>query len=190
MTPRNFIVALLYAAAALVANPALSGEMSAADRTAIEDMRSDSLRRLVIHESAQPRIDAGYFSATGESLEIPADGEIRLINFWATWCAPCREEMPALDALRVALEGEAVVMAIATGRNRLEDIERFNTETGISMPVNLDPRGEMASAYGVLGLPSTIILDGEGREIARLTGAADWAEAEGILRALAVATAD
>jgi len=190
MTLRKLSFALLYAATALVANPGHAGALTAEDRSAIQAMRSDSLRRLVIHAEPRTALDIGYFAPSGEPLELPADGQLRLVNFWATWCAPCREEMPALDALRQALEGEAIVMAIATGRNRIEDIERFNAETGIVMPVNLDPRGEMASAYGVLGLPSTIILDGEGREIARLTGAADWAEAEDILRALVAATAD
>lgn len=190
MTLRNLSFALFYAATALVANPAIAGDISATDRAAISDMRSDSLRRLVIHETPRDVVDAGYQSRMGEALTIPADGQLRLVNFWATWCAPCREEMPALDQLRAELEGEAIVMAIATGRNRMEDIEAFNAEFGITMPINLDPRGDMASAYGAMGLPATVILDGQGREIARLTGAAKWAEAADILRALAAATAD
>ena len=190
MNIRNLTLALLYAAAALVANPVAAGTLSDADRSAIEAMRADSLRRLVIHQTPRDRVETGYQSAMGEALSIPADGQLRVVNFWATWCAPCREEMPALESLRTELAGEVIVMAIATGRNRMEDIERFNSEMEITIPVLLDPRGEMASDYGVLGLPTTVILDGEGREIARLTGAADWAGAAEILRALAAATAD
>ena len=112
------------------------------------------------------------------------------MNFWATWCAPCREEMPALDRLRAELGDEAGVIAIATGRNRVEDIERFNEDVGVTMPINLDPRGDLAAAHGAMGLPTTIVFDGEGREIARLTGAAEWDKAGPIIRALVEALAD
>ncbi|MEX0970569.1 MAG: TlpA disulfide reductase family protein [Paracoccaceae bacterium] len=190
MTLRKLSFALLYAATALVANPSIAGTISADERAAIQDMRHDSLRRLVIHAEPRAAVDVGYVAQSGEALHIPADGRIHVVNFWATWCAPCREEMPALDRLRADLGEEAGVIAIATGRNRIEDIERFNTETGVTMPINLDARGELAAAHGAMGLPTTIIFDGEGREIARLTGAAEWDEAAPIIRALAAALAE
>ncbi|MGR3723333.1 TlpA family protein disulfide reductase [Abyssibius alkaniclasticus] len=190
MTLRKLSFALLYAATALVANPSIAGTLSAEERAAIESMRSDSLRRLVIHSEPRDVVDVGYVSKAGEAQTIPANGRLNVVNFWATWCAPCREEMPALDRLRAELGDEAGVIAIATGRNRVEDIERFNEDVGVTMPINLDPRGDLAAAHGAMGLPTTIVFDGEGREIARLTGAAEWDKAGPIIRALVEALAD
>ncbi len=108
-----------------------------------------------------------------------------ILNFWATWCAPCREEMPALDA--VAAEGEVAVVTLATGRNTVDGIERFFEEEGIEeLPILLDPSQAAAREMSVLGLPVTVLIDAEGREVARLTGGAEWdaPEAEAVLDAL------
>ncbi|MFV2035211.1 MAG: TlpA disulfide reductase family protein [Halocynthiibacter sp.] len=110
------------------------------------------------------------------------------MNFWATWCAPCREEMPALDALQLKIGGDDFqVMTIATGRNRLSGINRFYEDANVTtLPILLDPKGKLATRMGALGLPVTILLNREGREIARLTGGADWAteNAMAVLQAL------
>jgi len=98
------------------------------------------------------------------------------VNFWATWCVPCREEMPALDALQGEFGGERFqVVTIATGRNELAAIDRFYKGAGIQhLPVLLDPRQAVARDMGVLGLPSSVLLGPDGNEIARLIGDAEW----------------
>jgi thiol-disulfide isomerase/thioredoxin len=100
-----------------------------------------------------------------------------LLNFWATWCAPCREEMPSLDALQAELGGDDFqVVAIAAGHNPAPAIEKFLTEAKITnLPVLLDPRQGLARGMGVMGMPVTILIDRDGNEIARLIGGADWA---------------
>lgn len=103
-------------------------------------------------------------------------GKVLLVNFWATWCFPCREEMPSLDALQAAQGGDDFeVLTVAAGRNPPPAIDRFFEEEGIgNLPKLLDPRQELARAFGVLGLPVTVLIDREGREVARLIGDADW----------------
>ena len=99
-----------------------------------------------------------------------------LVNFWATWCAPCRKEMPQLNALQKEFGGDDFqVLTIATGRNSEEGIKRFFEEAGVdSLPRHQDPKQKLASQMGVFGLPISVLLDREGREIARLQGDAKW----------------
>ena len=115
-------------------------------------------------------------------------GRVIVVSFWATWCAPCREEMPTLEALASGMEGRGLaVLTIATGRNSPQGITRFFAEAGVeTLPRHTDPGGALARTMGVMGLPVTLILDPEGREIARLIGEADWnaPDAHAILEAL------
>ena len=99
-----------------------------------------------------------------------------ILNIWATWCAPCRKEMPMLSELQTEFGGEAFeVVTIATGRNPRPAMEAFFDELGVdNLPHHADERQNLARSLGVLGLPVTLILDPEGNEIARLQGDADW----------------
>ena len=103
-------------------------------------------------------------------------GKVVLLNFWATWCAPCREEMPSLDALQKAKGGEAFeVLTVASGRNTEAAINRFFQESGVTdLPTLTDPQMALARAFGVMAMPVTILIDAEGNEVARMTGDADW----------------
>lgn len=177
MKTSALIPTLLYAAMTMAVNPVAAQTISAELRIELMDMRVDEMRKLKVLEEAEDLIDVAFTDPVGnEHFLADTNGKIRVVNFWATWCAPCREEMPALAALETMLGGEDFqVMAIATGRNRLEGIERFNAEAGVTnLPVLLDPRGKLGAQFGALGLPLTVILNREGQEIARLTGGADW----------------
>ncbi len=187
---RPLLTALLYAALTLGANPVVAIE--AETRQIILDMRIDDMRKMKILAEAAKPVTTEFEDVDGNKMTFTdTNGQFRLVNFWATWCAPCREEMPALDALQVELGGDDFqVMTIATGRNRLSGIYKFYAEANVTnLPILLDPRGKLATRMGALGLPVTILLDREGREIARLTGGADWAteNAIAVLRALMAA---
>jgi thiol-disulfide isomerase/thioredoxin len=113
-------------------------------------------------------------------------GKWVVLNFWATWCAPCRTEMPMLDRLQVAMP-DIAVLPVATGRNAVEGIERFYEEAGVTaLPVLRDPKSDLARSIGVMALPVTVILNPEGQEVARLIGDAHWDSdnAKAILAAL------
>ena len=172
----SLISALLYAAMSFGANPVLAEMSDAVALQSILDMRQGDMRKLTVHNAPGDPVTLGFQDANGNAMSFAdTSGQFRVVNFWATWCAPCREEMPALDALNMEMSDRLTVLTIATGRNRMEGIEDFFAETQIeSLPILLDPKGELARAVGVVGLPVTLILDPEGREVARLIGGADW----------------
>ena len=107
-------------------------------------------------------------------------GKVVLLNLWATWCAPCRHEMPALDALKSELGGKDFdVVALATDRGGFDKPRKFWTDTGIrALGLYLDT-GDATHVLGVIGMPTTLLVGRDGREIGRLIGPAEWASPEG-----------
>ena len=162
----------LYLALGLGANAAL------ADSAQLEALREGDMKKLVFHSAPQPASGASYQLADGAGSGQLADyrGQYVLLNFWATWCAPCRKEMPTLAALQAEFGGEAFqVVTLATGRNSASGIKKFFDKIGVTnLPRHQDPKQAVARDMAVLGLPITVILDPEGQEIARLRGDADW----------------
>lgn len=169
---RRLRLAILYTALCLAANAAI-----AADVATLEALREGDMRKLRFHETAT-EVPATVFTDPdgGEHRLSDWRGRHVLLNFWATWCAPCRKEMPMLDALQSEFGGDAFeVVTVATGRNSVPGIRRFFEETGVeNLPILLDPKQELAREMAVLGLPITVLIDPEGREIARLIGDAEW----------------
>ncbi|QBF30422.1 TlpA disulfide reductase family protein [Thalassococcus sp. S3] len=181
---KKFFAALVYTALTFGANAAL------ADMSAIADLREGDMKKLVIHPAPVETSDAAYVLADGAGEASLADhrGKYVLLNFWATWCAPCRKEMPMLSELQTEFGGDTFeVLTLATGRNSPAGIVKFFEETGIdNLPRHQDPKQAIAREMGVFGLPITVILNPDGEEIARLRGDADWASdsAKAIIAAL------
>ncbi|MEX3314522.1 TlpA family protein disulfide reductase [Sulfitobacter sp. PS-8MA] len=169
---KNLVLGFVYTLLVAGANPAL------ADVADIAGLREGDMKKLVVHDAPQAASDATFEREdSGEAMSLADfEGQYVLVNFWATWCAPCRKEMPQLNALQKEFGGEDFqVLTIATGRNTPEGIKRFFEEAEIdSLPRHQDPKQKLASQMGVLGLPITVLLDREGREIARLQGDAEW----------------
>jgi thiol-disulfide isomerase/thioredoxin len=168
---------LVYTLGVAPASPAAAQALDAAGRAEIEALRDGEMRKLTVHEAPAPAPDVAFVGADGAETTLAAsDGKLRVVNFWATWCAPCREEMPSLAALQEGLSGEDFeVLLIATGRNSPEGIEAFFEEAGIDgLETAVDAKGKLAREMAVPGLPVTLILNREGAEIARLMGGADW----------------
>ncbi|SDF29708.1 TlpA family protein disulfide reductase [Limimaricola pyoseonensis] len=177
---RSVVLIGLYMASVSLAN---------ADPAALEALREGDMRKLAVHAEPQPGSDVAFEAEDGTEMTLAEfEGKPVLVNFWATWCAPCRVEMPQLAALQDEYGGDDFeVVTIATGRNDPAGMERFLTEIGAeSLPRHKDPRQTLARDLGVLGLPVTLILDAEGQEIARLQGEADWSSdsARAIVEAL------
>jgi thiol-disulfide isomerase/thioredoxin len=113
-------------------------------------------------------------------------GRVVLVNLWATWCAPCVEEMPALDRIAARLGGaDFDVVAIAVDRQGAAVVRPFMEKLGLSrLVLHLDPTNAVVRALAAPGLPVSVVLDREGRELGRVLGAAEWdsPEFEAILR--------
>ena len=103
-------------------------------------------------------------------------GKVVLLNLWATWCLPCRKEMPALDRLQASLGSDQFqVVAISVDRTGLAGAKKFLEETKTpNLAVYADPTARLASSLRAAGLPATLLIDKEGRELGRLLGPAEW----------------
>jgi thiol-disulfide isomerase/thioredoxin len=129
----------------------------------------------------------------GDTLALEAlRGRVVLLNVWATWCAPCRTEMPALERLyrrfrARGLEVVAVSVDAAPLGSAADVVRPMVEELGVSFPILLDPDGVVSRRFGVTGLPTTLLIGRDGRVLDRLLGPAPWDEApyaETIRRAL------
>lgn len=177
---RKFLFAMLYAATTLGANPVLSEPI---DLSAISELRAGDMKKLLIHAEPKKMASVGFLDENGDKTSLDAyKGKVVLLNFWATWCPPCLAEMPAIDALQADLGGDNfVVVTVATGRNPLPAIKAFFEKANIkNLPILRDPRQAFSRANGVFGLPTTLILNKDGDEIARMQGDADWHSKEAI----------
>jgi len=107
-------------------------------------------------------------------------GKVVLLNIWATWCVPCREEMPQLNALQAEIGGaDFEVVAINIDKGGPEKAKTFLEETKASdITLYTDPTGKLFATLKAVGMPTTLLIGREGREIGRLIGPADWASAE------------
>ena len=160
------LLVVLYTALMLGANAGLAD---------VASLRDGDMKKLMLLDAPAPVPEAVLLDAEdAEHALADYKGKWVVLNFWATWCAPCRHEMPSLDRLQTAMP-EIVVLPVATGRNAVEGIKRFFDEAGVKgLPVRRDPQSDLARAMHVMGLPVTVIINPEGQEVARLIGDAEW----------------
>jgi thiol-disulfide isomerase/thioredoxin len=127
-------------------------------------------------------VPAIEFADGGGATKSLADfkGKVVLLNIWASWCVPCREEMPALDKLEQELGGkDFAVVAVNIDKGGPDKARDFLAETGAThLGLYTDPTSKMFAVLKTVGMPTTLVLDRDGKEIGRLVGPADWSSPE------------
>jgi thiol-disulfide isomerase/thioredoxin len=134
-------------------------------------------KNFVLHETPRPIATIAFEDGQGHPRSLAEfRGKVVLLNIWATWCAPCRREMPALDRLQAALGGtDFEVVALSIDRAGIETVRKFYREVGVrNLAMYIDSAGRAVRELSAVGLPTTLLIDREGRELGRLAGPADW----------------
>lgn len=135
----------------------------------------------------RPIEQAGFVDGEERPLTLgDFAGRVLLVNFWASWCGPCREEMPSLDRLQAELGGaDFQVLAVSVDEGGLPAVDRFFAMLGIEhLETYLDPTGKFADALKLTALPTTVLIDRDGRAVGALLGPAEWdsPEAKALIR--------
>ncbi len=177
---RNIInVALVYSLLVLSANIVFADSIISSLK--IEDLKRGDLKKLIVSKKPIKRDSFILLDMEDKTFELSlVEGKLRIVNFWATWCAPCKREMYSLNNIGSLIENDNLeVITIAAGRNSVQNIESFLAEGKLFQLKNYrDPSGELSSSLGIVGLPTTLIIDTKGREIGRIIGDIDWSSDE------------
>jgi thiol-disulfide isomerase/thioredoxin len=132
---------------------------------------------LRIHPTPRPLPVLRFADGKGTPTSLAAfRGKVVLLNVWATWCPPCRKEMPTLDRLQAALGGPGfAVVALSIDQGDTSTVQAFFAQTGITrLHPYVDTFGEATGSLGAGGIPLTLLIDRDGREIGRKLGPAEW----------------
>lgn len=168
------VVALLWVVAVAI----LSGcerpptEVQAAARAAAAPVRSFPL-----YDKPRPLPELTFQDDRGRTVRLSdSRGKVVLLNIWATWCGPCREEMPTLDRLQAQLGGPQFdIVALSVDHDGPRPVERFFRDIGLKhLRWYIDPTPQTMDKLKILGLPATLLIDANGRELGRLLGAVQW----------------
>ena len=136
-----------------------------------------AMRNFTVAGAGSPAPQTTLGAKDGTTTTLAAfRGRVVLVNFWATWCAPCIKELPSLARLQAQLGGAGfTVVALSEDLKGWPVIAPFLGEHGIAqLPVLHDPQGAASRAFKATGLPTSVLLDRDGRELGRLVGPAEW----------------
>ena len=139
--------------------------------------RSDEGFSFSALKTPRPLPELKFVDGEGREMALEAfEGQIVLLNIWATWCVPCREEMPALDRLQAKLGGpDFRVVPLSIDREGLSTVKTFYQELGLkNLGIYVDRTGRASRQLRVVGIPTTLLVDRQGREIGRTVGPAEW----------------
>ena len=160
--------------AADVLGPAPAGGVS-------RELATGTLAAFLVKPERKPLPDFAFQDGAGKPLKLSDwKGRVVLVNLWATWCAPCRKEMPDLSKLEKELGSDQFeVVAISVDRKGAEASAAFLKETGVdNLKLYIEPSTRIVNDLKSAGLPATLLIDREGRELGRILGPADWASPE------------
>jgi len=135
-------------------------------------LRSESPVRV-----GHPAPDFTFPDLTGKKVSLTDfRGKVVFVNVWATWCPPCREEMPSMQKLYERFKNEEFkILAVSIDSNGREAVAPFMEKLNLTFPALLDPESKMWGLYGLTGVPESVIMDREGLVVKKIVGAIDWA---------------
>lgn len=138
---------------------------------------TETLQRFGFHVFKEPipLPDRPFKSLSGESINLNSlTGSVTLLNFWATWCPPCRKEMPSIERLKAAMAGDNFrIVAISTGETEAT-VRAFLAREGYTFPIYLDESGALGSEFASQGIPTTYVVDARGMIVAGAVGAREY----------------
>jgi thiol-disulfide isomerase/thioredoxin len=141
----------------------------------------------ILYDVPEPAPEIAFTDERGTARTLrDFRGQAILVNFWATWCGPCKKEMPSLDRLQAALGSDRFqVLPVSQDKIAVDKVRAFYTQQTIAdLPLYIDQTGTSQRAFAVTGLPATVLIDGEGRVVGRMVGPAEWdsPEAQALLK--------
>jgi len=126
-----------------------------------------------------PAVDFSLKDLSGQEQNLGAyAGKVVFLNFWATWCGPCRAEIPSMEELYLELGNEAFAIIAVNSQEAGTEVAGFVENIGMSFPVLLDTEGRVGAAYSVRAIPTTYIIDPQGYILGRMVGTRDWFTSE------------
>ena len=144
-------------------------------------LSTGQMAAFVFKKSPEAMPEFVFLDASGKQRSLKDwRGKVVLLNLWATWCIPCRKEMPGLERLQKDLGSDKFeVVAVSVDRTGIEGAKKFFDGIKVAgLGVFSDPTVRATSTLKAIGLPATLLIDREGREVGRLTGPAEWDSAE------------
>ena len=165
------------------AGPAAVAVVSAGGpaQTVTRDLATGALAAFLVKPERKPVPDIAFQDGSGGAVKLSQwRGRVVLVNLWATWCAPCRKEMPDLAKLQQAMGSKDFeVVAISVDRKGVEASSAFLKDNGAdALKLYVEPTAAILNDLQAIGLPATVLVDREGNEIGRLLGPADWSSPE------------
>ena len=125
-----------------------------------------------------PMVSSSVAAAKTQAVETQSlsalKGKVVFLNFWATWCGPCRDEMPSMEVLYNRFKDKGLEILAVNCEEGQEDVIAFMKNYGLTFPALLDEDGRVNGAYGIQAIPTTFLIDRNGRIILRLVGSINW----------------
>jgi thiol-disulfide isomerase/thioredoxin len=144
---------------------------------------SDEANEPVVRGARAPGFVLPLLETPAETLDLASlSGRVVLVNFWATWCEPCEQEMPAMERLYQLLPRDRFeLVAVAIGDDEAK-VAEFQRRYSLTFPIVLDPDKKVAEAYQTMGVPESLLIDVDGRIVERYVGPREWDATEYVER--------
>lgn len=142
--------------------------------TGCDKGKTDAPGKAPVEKSQAPEISVVSLDNQQQTL-ASLKGKVVLLNFWATWCPPCREEIPSMMKLNKLMAGKPFQMVcVSVDEGGKQAVTEFFKNSGFSLPAYTDPSGQVSKTYGITGVPETFVIDKNGVIVKKVIGGLDW----------------